>query len=335
MTVTTSLVVGGGGFLGRAVVAALEDAGDRVLVPRVPWGDQDAAAAVLVDAVRALRAGDGPWRLVWCAGTGFVATGADAFATEAALLARVLDPAATAPDGAAVANTPAAAGAAGTPGVVFFASSAGATYAGSTGVPFDESTDPRPLAPYGSSRLAAEAQFRNWAAATGTRALVGRIANLYGPGANLTKPQGLVSQLALAHVEGRPSSIYVPFETTRDYLYIDDAAAMIVDALDAVAADPVGSARTKIFASQEGRSIAEVITAVEQALGSSLDVIAGQDPSASFQGTDLRFRSTVLPSVDDRQLVPFADGVARTVDAIRSAASSTTHPQDERGERRG
>ncbi|SBN63966.1 UDP-glucose 4-epimerase [Curtobacterium sp. 9128] len=326
MTVTTSLVVGGGGFLGRAVVAALEGAGDRVLVPRVPWGDQDAAAAVLVDAVRALRAGDGPWRLVWCAGTGFVATGADAFAIEAALLARVLDPAATAPDGAAAASTP---------GIVFFASSAGATYAGSTGVPFDESTDPRPLAPYGSSRLAAEAQFHSWAAATGTRALVGRIANLYGPGANLAKPQGLVSQLALAHVEGRPSSIYVPFETTRDYLYIDDAAAMIVDALDAVAADPVGSARTKIFASQEGRSIAEVITAVEQAFGSSLDVIAGQDPSASFQGTDLRFRSTVLPSVDDRQLLPFADGVARTVDAIRSAASSTTHPQDERGERRG
>lgn len=331
MTVTTSLVVGGGGFLGRAVAAALERAGDGVIVPRVPWGDPEAAADVLVDAVRVLRAGDGPWRLVWCAGTGFVATGADAFATEAALLSRVLDPAATAPPASSSpGGTPA-------PGVVFFASSAGATYAGSTGVPFDESTVPRPLAPYGSSRLAAEERFRNWAAATGTRALVGRIANLYGPGANLAKPQGLVSQLALAHVEGRPSSIYVPFETTRDYLFIDDAATMIVDALDVVAADPVASTRTKIFASQEGRSIAEVIAAVEQALGSSLDVIAGQDPSASFQGVDLRFRSTVLPSVDDRQLLPFADGVARTVDAIRSAASSTatTHTPDERGERRG
>lgn len=329
MTVTTSLVVGGGGFLGRAVVAALEGAGDRVVVPRVPWGDPDAAADVLVDAVRALRAGHGPWRLVWCAGTGFVATGADAFAAEAALLSRVLDPAMTAPAATAPGGTA-------VPGVVFFASSAGGTYAGSAGVPFDESTTPRPLAPYGSSRLAAEERFRSWAEATGTRALVGRIANLYGPGANLAKPQGLVSQLALAHVEGRPSSIYVPFETTRDYLFIDDAAAMIVDALHVVAAAPVATAPTKIFASQEGRSIAEVIAAVEQALGSSLDVIAGQDPSASFQGVDLRFRSTVLPSVDDRQLLPFADGVARTVDAIRAAAgSTTTDTPDERGERRG
>lgn len=306
MTRSTALVVGGGGFLGAAVAGALERAGDRVVVPRVPWSDTDAAAEVLVDAVRALRSGDAPWRLVWCAGTGIVSTGDEAFAAEGALLDRVLDPEATAPDSP------------GAPGTAFFSSSAGAAYAGSQGVPFDETTEPAPLAPYGHTRLAAEVRFAGWATATGTRLLVGRIANLYGPGANLDKPQGLVSQLAAAHVQGRPSEIYVPFSTTRDYLYIDDAGAMVSAGLDRLAEHPAGAVLTKIFASQQGRTIDQVVAAVQDAFAEELDIRTGENASAGLQGLDLRFRSTVLPELDDRALMPFDEGVRRTVDAVRS-----------------
>ena len=305
---TTSLVVGGGGFLGRSVVRALERIGDQVVVPRVPWGDTEAAAEVLVEAVAGLRAGTTPWRLVWCAGTGIVTTGDDAFTAERELLERVLDPAATAPgtDGGAA-------------GTAFLASSAGATYAGSDGVPFDETTEPRPLAPYGRTRLVAEQRFASWADAVGARLVIGRIANLYGPGANLEKPQGLVSQLAAAHVEGRTSSIYVPFSTTRDYLYIDDAGAMVAGALELVAEQPAGTVVTKIFASQRGHSIAEVVSAVGAAFGEDLLIERGQHDSAGLHGLDLRFRSTVLPELDDRSLMPFDEGVRRTVDSVRTA----------------
>lgn len=306
---TVSLVVGGGGFLGRAVVRALESDGDEVLVPRVPWHDQDAAATVLVDAVTALRSQDQPWRLVWCAGTGIVATDDSTFAAEDALLARVLDPA----------NTGSPSGSPHAQGTVFFASSAGATYAGSEHPPFDETTEPRPLAPYGHSRLRVEDRFRSWAAAVGARLLVGRIANLYGPGANLAKPQGLVSQLAFAHVEGRPSTVYVPLTTTRDYLYIDDAAAMIAEGLDRLGELPGDGPTTKVFASQQGRTISDVIAAVEQAFGEPLDVRTGEHTSAALQAPDLQFRSTVLTELDDRTLTAFDDGVRRTVEDIRTA----------------
>jgi len=305
----TALVVGGGGFLGRSVAETLRRRGDDVVVPRVPWADTAAAVDVLVAAVTELRAGSAPWRLVWCAGTGIVATGDDAFDAERVLLERVLDPGATAPvDGGDSA-----------PGAAFLASSAGAAYAGSDGVPFDETTEPRPLAPYGRTRLAAEERFAAWAAATGARLVVGRIANLYGPGANLDKPQGLVSQLAAAHVDGRPSSIYVPFTTTRDYLYIDDAGAMVADALDLVAARPAGTVLTKIFASQQGHSIEEVVAAVGAAFAEDLDVRTGHHDSAGLHGLDLRFRSTVLTEVDDRTLTPFDEGVRRTVESVRTA----------------
>jgi UDP-glucose 4-epimerase len=298
----TTLLVGGGGFLGTAIRAVLTEHGHRVVVPSVPWSDPQAAGDVLRDALLGVQSSDGPWNLVWCAGTGVVATDASAFVAESVVLDRVFGGA----------PTPS------TPGSAFFASSAGAVFAGSEAPPFDEATEPHPLAPYGRSRLAAEERFTAWAAATGTRLLIGRIANLYGPGANLRKRQGLVSQLALAHVEGRPSSIYVPFETTRDYLYIDDAAAMVAAGLDAVAPAAPGTTTTKIFASQAARTISEVVDAVSAAFGEPIDVRAGHDPSSTFHGTDLRFRSTVLTGVDDRALMPFDEGVRRTVDAVRA-----------------
>lgn len=306
MTNPTTLVVGAGGFLGGAVVRSLDAGADApgAVAARVPWDDQDAAVQALVDAVRSVRWGPTPWRLLWCAGTGVVATGADVFEQERRLIGRVLD--ATRGDDSA-------------PGTVFFASSAGAVYAGSDAPPFDEDTEPAPLAPYGHAKLAEEQQFRDWAEHTGSRLVVGRISNLYGPGANLRKPQGLVSQLTLAHLEGRPSSIYVPMSTTRDYLYIDDAVAMVLQTLDLVerqgaAADPV----TKILASGQPATIADVIAAVEEALGADLDIVHGVDPSATFHGLDLRMRSAVLPEVDDRSFVPFRQGVGRTVQAMRS-----------------
>ncbi|MGG7307968.1 NAD-dependent epimerase/dehydratase family protein [Curtobacterium sp. AB451] len=313
-----TLVVGSGGFLGRAVRrAAAATPGADVRAASVPWDDQDAAVEALVEAIRGVRTPDAGWRVVWCAGTGVVATGAEVFEAEQQLIARVLE---------TVEGDDAA------PGTLFFASSAGAVYAGSSPAPFDEDSETAPLAPYGRAKLAAEARFRTWAASTGARLVVGRFSNLYGPGANLGKAQGLVSQLALAHLEGRPSSIYVPTETTRDYLYIDDAAAMVLDAMDAVetpdhaatsrtdgASGTAGTTVTKIFASGRSATISEVVAAVEDAFGEPLDVRHGADPSATFQGLDLRFASRVLPSVDAREFTDFGQGVRNTVDALRAA----------------
>ncbi len=65
-------------------------------------------------------------------------------------------------------------------------------------------------------------------AARATPLLVGRLSNLYGPGQDLAKPQGLISQLCRAQLTRRPLSIYVSLDTRRDYLFVDDAAAMVV-----------------------------------------------------------------------------------------------------------
>ena len=93
--------------------------------------------------------------------------------------------------------------------------------------------------------------------------LIGRIANLYGPGQNMAKAQGLISQICRAHLSGQPLSIYVSLDTLRDYLFAPDAAALIKGGLDrlAVAADEAGKpcVITKIVASQRPITIGAVL----------------------------------------------------------------------------
>ena len=63
------------------------------------------------------------------------------------------------------------------------------------------------------------------AAADRPPVLIGRIANLYGPGQNLAKAQGLVSQLCAAQLERARSSIWVSLDTLRDYLFAPDCCS--------------------------------------------------------------------------------------------------------------
>ena len=155
-------------------------------------------AAEFLDAV-----GDRPWSVAWCAGAGVTASSANALDLELAALRETLDALAPAPDHR--------------DGAFFFSSSAGGVYAGVSSPPYDEYSSVRPLAAYGQAKLDGEALVTAWSRQTGTPSLVGRIANVYGPGQNLDKAQGLISQICRSHLTGQPLSVYVSLDTLRDY----------------------------------------------------------------------------------------------------------------------
>ena len=177
-----------------------------------------------------------PWALAWCAGAGVVATGEEALASEVRVFERVSEALR-----ASVVT--------GEDGVVFLASSAGGLYAGSAPPPFDERPPPPPHLANGRAKLAMEDAVQRLAAATGVRAVLGRLANVYGPGQTLGKPQGLLSQLCLADATGRPLPVFVSMDTIRDYLYAGDAARMVVRSIDLARAEPAGTVVTKVLAS--------------------------------------------------------------------------------------
>ncbi len=192
-----SLVAGAGGLLGKAVCARL---GAAAHPARVRWGTPEADAH-LRDSARRLVAqwpGVRSWQVLWCAGAGVHGSSQEQFDVEVETFAGFLR------------MLPRE-----LPGQIslFLASSAGGIYSGGD-PPFTERHRPNPISPYGRTKLATEELASEFAAGNGQPTVIGRIANLYGPGQNLSKPQGLISQLCWAQVRARPTSIYVSPDTT-------------------------------------------------------------------------------------------------------------------------
>ena len=205
--------------------------------------------------------------------------------------------------------------------MVFLASSAGGLYAGSTPAPFDERTPPRPLVAYGRAKLAMEAAVERLAEATGVRAVLGRLANVYGPGQTLGKPQGLLSQLCLADATGRPLPVFVSMDTIRDYLYAGDAARMVVRSLALARAEPPGTVVTKVLASGRPVTVGYLVAEARRVFHRPLRTIPVGGAGAG-QVLDLRLESTVWPEVDALAATPLPAGLARTSADVRARVVS-------------
>ena len=304
-----SWVVGRGGLLGQHVQGALTRR-TRMWSPTesVPWGDAVAETVLRRQAREFLQAATGgPWQVVWAAGAGV--TGADqaTLAIEHTYLRTTLEV-------LAAADTPSAGG-------FFFASSAGAVYAGVSAPPYDENSQVRPLAPYGEAKLEAEQILTKWAADIGTPVFIGRIANLYGPGQNLAKSQGLISQICRAGLTGQPISIFVSLDTLRDYIFAPDCAEMIADGLEQLRSCSEATAGalvvTKNLATLRPLTIGAVLGETRRIFKRAPRIVVGTSPAAKFQARDLSLRSVVWPNLDRRSLTPLPVGVSATLADLR------------------
>jgi UDP-glucose 4-epimerase len=199
-------------------------------------------------------------------------------------------------------------------GTFFLASSAGGVYAGVATPPYNESSPVRPLAAYGQAKLDAEALVTAWSRHTGTSALIGRITNIYGPGQNLKKGQGLISQICLNGLTGKPLSIYVSLDTLRDYLFAPDCAGLIIDGLARLRQECQTHPMviTKILASQRAITISAVLGEMRRIFKRPPQIAMGASSVSSMQARNLSVRSLVWPELDHRSLTPFPVGIALT-----------------------
>ncbi len=285
--------------------AALPGRRSEFTGPVIPWSDPTRARAALEEGAAALLARSDHWQVLWCAGAGVTGTSQAQLDTELEMWRALLSALAPGADDGSVA----------------LASSAGGVYAGSSPSPFDESSPTRPLAPYGQAKLTAEAMLTTWVQEHGGSAFVARIANLYGPGQDLTKQQGLVSQLCWAHLEGRPATIWVSLDTLRDYLYAPDCASLLLDAADRLVEPSTrgteGRTVTKVLASQRPLTIGAVIGELRRIFRSRPSVVLGASPTSRAQARDLSMVSRVWADLDDRTLTTFPAGVAATLADLR------------------
>lgn len=247
---TLCWVIGRGGLLGSALAHALHRRASVLFTPAAPlaWRDEirltdQIAATLSAFAVRAQHADR--WEIYWAAGVGAMGSSERDLHCETFAWKHLLD--------LVSANAMLRLN----PGRVALASSAGAIYAGLDTDVIDESCDIAPTTPYAFAKLEQERQLAHCAeSGLPIPALIARISTLYGPGQAGSKRRGLIAHMAGSVIRNRPIQIFVPFDTVRDYITADDAAAVMVETLRAYSAP--GTA-IHIVASERPTSIAEIV----------------------------------------------------------------------------
>jgi UDP-glucose 4-epimerase len=109
--------------------------------------------------------------------------------------------------------------------IKFIFASSGASI-GEVEPPIHEKKVPRPVSPYGASKLAGEAYCSSYYLSFGIRTVSLRFANVYGP---LSKHKNsVVAKFIKQAFSGEPLEIYGDGSQTRDFIYIDDLIQAII-----------------------------------------------------------------------------------------------------------
>ncbi len=146
---------------------------------------------------------------------------------------------------------------------LIFASTGGALIGNAT-PPVDESSVPRPISPYGASKLCGEGYCHAFHGAYGLSTVALRFANVYGPYSE--RKRGAVTTFINHALAGEPITIHGDGTATRDFLHSDDLCAGILAAL---ASDVTGVVH---LASERETSIEELAQIVVAAAGADVPV---------------------------------------------------------------
>lgn len=105
-------------------------------------------------------------------------------------------------------------------------------FPGLQSVPFHaKTTEAKPTSIYGATKLAQEHILSSWAMAFGVSINTLRLQNVYGPGQSLTNPYtGIVSLFARIAKAGKSIPLYEDGLMRRDFVFITDVAAAILEA---------------------------------------------------------------------------------------------------------
>lgn len=194
-------------------------------------------------------------------------------------------------------------------------SSGGTVYGEANELPIHETHRTKPISPYGVTKLTLENYAYLYAATHGLKFVCVRPANAYGVGQMPFVGQGFVSTAMASAIRGLSIKIFGKYGTVRDYLYVSDVASGIVSALE-----HGQLTETYNLGSGVGLSNLAVIEKFEPLLHEIGCVIDVENlPERAFD-----VKTNVLSSVKMYehtgwvQRVDFNDGLRRTFDWLRA-----------------
>lgn len=199
---------------------------------------------------------------------------------------------------------------------IVFASSGGTVYGRVKNVPITENTATDPISSYGISKLAIEKYLNIYSILGLIRPITLRIANPFGPFQRASHNQGAIAVFTRQALRGETIEIWGDGSVVRDYLYIDD----IIDAL-IVAAQFEGHESVFNIGSGLGRSLTEILSAIERELGGGVRTVyrPGRAVDVPINVLDISKASDLLGWAPR---TPFEVGLARTVAWMREGHRS-------------
>jgi UDP-glucose 4-epimerase len=258
----TYLVTGGTGFLGRALVARLQNQGHIVRVAaRFPYGAGLIVACHLDSPVEAWRAAvegcSGVFHLAWATvpSTANANPLADLEINVAGTL-RLLE---------ALRHSPRI--------PVMFASSGGTVYGEAETLPLSEHHPLRPKTAYGVSKTASEHYALLYRRLWELDTRIVRLSNPFGPGQDIRGQLGAASIFAARALVGERIEIWGDGSAIRDYIYVDDAISGLLAIMSAPPERFVGLDPVVNVGSGRGVSLVELISLLTQILDKPIDVL--------------------------------------------------------------
>jgi UDP-glucose 4-epimerase len=300
-------VVGEHGLLGAALVGAMPA---NTVMYRAPFRFRWADSAVLhdqlersVESFASTARETDDWAVYWAAGVGTMQSDEGALATETAALRVLLSQLDAHP---AIRRRR---------GRLVFASSAGAIYAGSMDPVISENSHAAPTTNYARAKLEQEQLVCEYSRGNPDVAvLAARYSTLYGQRQAAGKAQGLLTHVSRQVIRGLPVRIYVPIDTIRDYLEVNDAARATHAACEHASA---GSVMTKIIAAERPTTVSEIMAVFGRVSPRPPKIITSTTRASALYAKRMQFRSSVPPNLRPSYRTSLAVGIAGLLEAER------------------
>ncbi len=194
---------------------------------------------------------------------------------------------------------------------VIFISSGGTIYGDKAVCPIKENALTNPINTYGIQKLTIEKLFYLYHHTHGLDYSIIRLANPYGPHQRPNGKLGVVTTFIYKALKNQVLTVYGDGSVIRDYIYIDDAVDGII-----TVANNEREERVFNLGSGKGTSVNQVITIIQQTLGSKVAVkyIANRSVDVPSNVLDITKYQTAFGA---QRLVPLEKGIQLTSDYLK------------------
>lgn len=185
-----------------------------------------------------------------------------------------------------------------------FASTGGAIYGEPEIIPADETTQPFPISPYGTSKYAIEKYLGYYNYVHGFDYVALRYANVYGPRQNPHGEAGVIAIFCNRILSATPCTVFGDGGQTRDYVYVEDVAGANVQSLNA----PSGSYN---IGTGIETSVSDLISELKKSSGTDFEVHYGEERPGEVQSISLEV-SQAEKTLGWKPSVKLAEGIQHT-----------------------